>query len=147
MFRWDHKYSIEVNASIKDAWDFFTNPSHWPKWERRFDVCFLIGDFKPGTPIKAKIKDKPIHIIILITEVKPYSEYRALVQNLFFRQESLVIFKELSSGITQITFQVCVLGPFVPFLKSTLLKNAEQAQAKLIETFMEHSEQAALKNG
>lgn len=115
MFRWGHKSSIEVNASIKDAWDFFTNPSHWPKREKRFDACFLIGDFKPGTPVKAKIKDKPIHIIILITEVKPYSEYRTLIQNLFFRQESLTIFEELSSRSTQITFQICVLGPFVLF--------------------------------
>lgn len=147
MFRWDHKYSIEVNASIKDTWDFCTNPNHLPKWEKRFDACFLEGDFKPGAQIKAKIKDKPFHIIILITEVKPYFEYRALVNNLFFRQESLAIFRRHSSRKTQMTLQTCVLSPFVPFLKSTFLKNAEQTYTKLTEAFTEHLGPILLKDG
>ncbi len=146
MFRWNHKYSIEVNTSVKCAWDFCTNPSHWPKWDKCFEACFLVGDFKPGAHIKAKIKDKPIYITILITEVKPYSEYRILMKNLFARQESLVTFKELASGNTQIMPQNWVSSLFVPFLKSTLLKNVERVYAKWTEVFMEHCEQEALKN-
>lgn len=147
MFRWDYTFSIEVEASIEEAWSFFANPSHWPKWEKRFDTCFLTGDFEPGAQVKAKIKDRPIHVGILITDVKPYSEYRALMGHLVLRQESLTTFKELFPGKTQVTFQVCALSPFVPFIKSVLLKNVEQVHVKVTEAFLEYSQQGVLKGG
>ncbi len=85
-----------------------------------------------------KIKDKPIHVVILITEVALFSEYRTLIQTLFFREENLTIFKELSPETTQITFQICVLGFLVPFFKSALLKNVQKVYAKMTEAFQEH---------
>jgi len=38
MFTWSYKYSMDVDLPLKTAWNFYTNPTNWPKWEDRLVV-------------------------------------------------------------------------------------------------------------
>jgi hypothetical protein len=101
----------------------------------------LDGDFQPGAQIKLKIKNKPNHIGILVTEVQPHREYRTLIHNLLAKEEKLISFEELSPKKTRVTFQICVLSFLVPFMKSKFLKNVEQAQAKSTQALFKYARQ------
>ena len=70
MFTWSHEDSMEVDLSLQKAWDFYTNLTNWLKWEDRFDAFVLEGTLRTGSQIKAKIKNKTIHIEMLGTEVR-----------------------------------------------------------------------------
>jgi hypothetical protein len=133
MFKWACEYSIEADISLQTAWDFYANPINWPKWEERLDVCSLEGEFKTGAKVKVKIKNKPVQFSILITEVKPFHEYRTLVNVLFTSQESLTIFQAISPTQTRITQKVFVNSLFTPFMRSTLRKNMEKGRLKYIQ--------------
>ena len=137
MFNWSHETSMEVDLSLQMAWDFFINPSNWPKWEERFETCVLEGEFKTGSKIKAKIKNKPIQISILVTEVRPYRECKCLVKSLFFTQESLCVFQEISPGKTGITLKLCVISFLAPFMKKFFLKHAENVHSKCLHALAE----------
>ena len=137
MFHWNHQYILNVEASIKEAWNFFIDLNHWAQFDKRFEACFLEGDFKSGARVKVKIKDQPNTISILLTEVEPYKYYRTLIKQLFFRQKTYAVFKEMAVGKTQITFHYSILSPFTFLLKSTFLKRVEQTHKKLAEAFKE----------
>jgi hypothetical protein len=79
MFTWSHEELMEVDLSLQKAWGFYTNPTNWLKWEDRFDAFVLDGILRTGSQIKAKIKNKPIHIDVLVTEVRPYHECKCLI--------------------------------------------------------------------
>ncbi|MDP1608382.1 MAG: SRPBCC family protein [Chlamydiales bacterium] len=137
MFNWSHESSMEVDCSLQIAWDFFTNPSNWPKWEDRFDACVLDEELKAGSKIKVKFKNKPIQILILVAEVKPYHECKYLIKPPFFTQESLCTFQEISPEKTRITLKICIISFFVPFVKTILLKNVEKFYSKCARAFAE----------
>lgn len=137
MFKWSHEHSIEVDAPLQTAWDFYVNPSNWPKWEDRFDSCALEGQFKTGAKVKAKIKNMSAHLLILVTDVKPYHECRCLVKVPFSTQESLCTFQEISPGKTRMVLKIYVISLLAPFMKSTFLKNVEKSNAKCIQAFAE----------
>ena len=128
---------MDVDLPLQEAWNFFMNPANWPKWEDQFESCFLEGDLRAGSKIKAKIKNKPIRILILITEVRPYHECKYLIKSLFFTQESLCTLQEMSPGKTRITLKMCIIGFFVPFMKTIFLKNMEKSYSKRLSVFAE----------
>ena len=137
MFTWSHEDLMEVDLSLQKAWDFYTNPTNWLKWEDRFDAFVLEGSLRTGSQIKAKIKNKPIHIEMLVTEVRPYHECKCLVKSLFFTQESLCTFHEISPQKTRITLTLCVVSFFTPFMKKIFLKNIEKTRSKRLSAFAE----------
>jgi hypothetical protein len=137
MFTWSHEDSIEVDLSIQKAWDFYTDPNNWLKWEDRFDAITLVGSLRAGSQIKAKIKNKPIHILMLVAEVSPYRECKWLVKSLFFTQESLCTFQEISPQKTRITFTIYVVSFLTPFIKKILVKNIEENRSKRLSAFAE----------
>ncbi len=137
MFTWSHEDSMEVDLSLQKAWNFYTNPTNWLKWEDRFDAFVLEGILRTGSQIKAKIKNKPIHIEMLVTEVRPYHECKCLVKLLFFTQESACTFEELSPEKTRITLKLSVISFFTPFMKKTFLRNIEKTHSKRLSAFAE----------
>jgi hypothetical protein len=132
---------MEVNLSLRKVWDFYMNPINWPKWEDRFEACVVEEELKAGSKIKAKIKDKPIQILILVTELRPYHECKYLVKTLFFTQESLCVFQEISAEKTRITLKLCVISIFTPFVKSMFLKNIEKSRSKCLQVLADIEEQ------
>ena len=141
MFTWSHEDLMEVDLSLQKAWDFYTNPTNWLKWEDRFDAFVLEGSLRTGSQIKAKIKNKPIHIEMLVTEVRPYHECKCLVKSLFFTQESLCTFQEVSSQKTRITLTICVVSFFTPFMKKIFHRNIEKTRSKRLSAFAEIARQ------
>ncbi|MEX0961675.1 MAG: SRPBCC family protein [Simkaniaceae bacterium] len=141
MFRWNHQYSVEVDTPLHVAWNFFTDPSHWPLYDDRMEAFIFDGDFKSGAQVKLKLKNKPNHIGILLTEVKPHREYRTLIHSLLAKEEKLTSFEVLAPNKTRVTFQICVLSCLVPFIKSKLLKNIEEAQAKSAQALFRYIRQ------
>lgn len=141
MFTWSHENSMDVDLPLQKAWNFYTNPSNWLKWEDRFDAFVLEGTLRAGSQIKAKIKNKSIHITILVTEIKPYHECKCLLKSPFFTQESLCTFEEISLGKTRITLKICVISLFVPFMKKFFLKNIEKVRPKYLKAFAEFAKQ------
>src|SRR5690242_6760622 len=137
MFTWSHEDSMDVDLPLQKAWNFYTDPSNWSKWEDRFDAFVLEGTLRTGSQIKAKIKNKPIHIEIWVTEVRPYQECKCLVKSLFFTQESLCTFQEVSPQKTRITLTICVISFFTPFMKKILLRNIEKNRSKCLSAFAE----------
>ena len=135
MFTWLHEDSMDVDLPLQKAWDFYTNPSNWPKWEDRFDACVLEGTLRAGSRIKAKIKNKPIHIEIWVTEVRPYYECKCLVKSLFFTQESLCAFREISPQKTRITLTIYIVSFFTPFMKKLFLRNIEKTRSRRLNAF------------
>lgn len=135
MFTWAHEDSIEVDLSLQKAWDFYMNPTNWLKWEDRFDAVVFGGSLTTGSLVKAKIKNKPVHIEIRITEVKPYHECKYLVKVLFFTQESICTFEELSSERTRIILKLKIYSLFTPFMKKLFLKNLEKYRSKCLDAF------------
>ena len=141
MFTWTCEDTIEVDLSLQKAWDFYTNPTNWLKWEDRFDAVVFDGVLRTGSQIKLKIKNKPIHIDVRITEVRPYHEYKSLVKVLFFTQKSACTFEELSSERTRIILKVSVISFFTPFMKKFFLKNLEKYRSKCLIAFAEIARQ------
>jgi len=141
MFTWSHEDSMDVDLPLQKAWNFYTDPSNWPKWEDRFDACVLQGALRAGSQIKAKIKNKPIHIEIWVTEVRPYHECKCLVKSLFFTQESLCTFQEISPQKTRIILTICVVSFFTPFVKKIFHRNIEKTRAKRLSAFAEIARQ------
>lgn len=141
MFTWSREDSMEVDLSLQKAWDFYTNPTNWLKWEDRFDAFISEGTLRTGSQIKAKIKNKPVYIKMLITEVIPYHECKYLVTALFFTQESLCTFEEISPQKTRITFTICIIGFLTPFMKKIFLRNIEKSRSKCLNAFAEITRQ------
>lgn len=141
MFTWSHEDSMDVDLPLQKAWNFYTDPSNWTKWEDRFDAFILEGSLRTGSQIKAKIKNKPIHIEMLVTEVRSYHECKCLVKSLFFTQESLCTFQEISPQKTRITLTLCVVSFFTPFMKKIFLKNIEKTRSKRLSAFAEIARQ------
>lgn len=140
MFTWSHEDSIEVNLPIQKAWTFYTNPTNWLKWEDQFDVVVFEGILKAGSQIKAKIKNRPLHIAILVTEVKPYEEFKSVVKHLLITQESGCSFQEISPERTRITLRFSVISFFLPFIKNTSFKKVEKTYSKCLNAFAEIAE-------
>lgn len=141
MFTWSYEDPIDVDLPLQKAWDFYTDPTNWLKWEDRFDAFVLDGALKTGSQIKAKIKNKPIHIQIFIAEVRPYHECKWLVKSLFFTQETACIFQELSPEKTRIILKLSVISFFTPFMKKFFLKNVEKNRSKRLSAFAERAGQ------
>lgn len=141
MFRWKYQYAIEVDIPLQVAWNFFIDPSHWPLYDDRMEAFVFDGDFKAGAQVKLQLKNKPNHIGILVTEVKPHREYRILIHSLLAKEEKLTSFEELTPKKTRVTFQIYVLSFLVPFMRSKFLKNVEQAQAKSTQALFEYARQ------
>lgn len=137
MFTWSHQCSMDVDLSLLKAWNFYTNPTNWLKWEDRFEAFLLEGTLKVGSQIKAKIKNKPNHIIFLITDLCLYKECTCLVKVLFFTQKCLCTFHEISPEKTRITLQINVSSFFTPFMKKIFLKNMENTHSKCLNAFAE----------
>jgi hypothetical protein len=142
MFKWTHEYSLEVDLPLHMAWDFFTDPSNWPKWEDRFDTCFLDGAFETGAKVTVKIKNTSVHMGILITEVKLHREYRVLIRTLFSRQESLSTFQEISPEKTRIILHSWVISLFTPFMKKFFIKTVEKSCSKILQAFAEAAQKS-----
>ena len=141
MFAWSHEDSMEVDLSLEKAWNFYTTPTNWLKWEDRFDAFVIEGTLRRGSQIKAKIKNKPIHIEILVTDVRPYHECKCFVKSLFFTQESLCTFQEISPQKTRITLTLRVVSFFTPFMKKIFLRNIEKTRSKCLNAFAEVARQ------
>jgi polyketide cyclase/dehydrase/lipid transport protein len=136
MFTWMHEDSMEVDLPLQKAWNFFTDPSNWPKWENQFETCVLEGTLRAGAQIKAKIKNKPIRVVILVTEVRPYCECKYLLR-LFSFQESLFAFKSISPEKTRVTLKLYVFSLFTPFMKGTFITNMEKNRLNRLNLFAE----------
>lgn len=141
MFTWSHEDSMEVDLPLQKAWNFYTDPINWPKWEDQFDAFSLQGALKAGSQIKAKIKNKPIHIEIWVTEVRLYDEYKFLVKSLFFTQENSCVFREVSSQKTRLILSTSVVSFFTPFMKNIFLRNIEKTHSKCFIAFAETARQ------
>lgn len=137
MFTWSHEDSMEVDLPLQQAWDFYTNPANWIKWEDHFDAFILEETLRTGAQIKAKIKNKPLYIKILATEVRPYHECKYLAKLLFFTQESLCVFQQISPQKTRIISTTCVISFFVPFMKKNFLRRIEETRSKRLSAFAE----------
>jgi hypothetical protein len=137
MFTWSHEDSIDVDLPLQKAWDLLINPSNWPKWEEKLDACVYEGELKAGSKIKAKIKNKPAEVVILFAEVRQYQEYKYIIKSLFFTQESLCMFHEISSSKTRVIFKTSVISFFTPFMKKYFLKNLEQTRSKYLNFLSE----------
>lgn len=87
--------------------------------------------------IEAKIKNKPLHIRILVTEIRPYEECKYLIKSPFFAQESSCTFQELSLQKTRITLKINVISFFAPLMKKFFLKNVEKTRSKYLSAFAE----------
>ncbi len=141
MFHWDQQHSLEVDASVEEAWNFYADPSHWPKWDTKFDWCLLEGAFEPGAQIRAKVKNKPHTLPILVTDVRPHAEFKLLIKNLFCTQETLITFKTLGSGKTQIKTRLFLFSLLLPFMRSQLANEREACHGKSLPAFNEYLEQ------
>lgn len=122
MFKWTYKYLLQVDLPLKEVWDFHCDPTNWSKWDNQLDTCFLVGEFKAGTQIKAKIKNKSTHLLIIIAEVKPY-------QNIKHCLMYLSVFR----------FDAYIFSLLTPFMKTTFLKIIEDARLKCREVYTEIS--------
>lgn len=140
MFKWNNEDMMEVDMPLQKAWDFFTNPNNWPKWDDRLDICYFEGKLTTGSKVEVKIKNKPAKMMILVTDVRPYRECKSLVKVPFFTQESLCIFQEISADRTRITLKVCVISFFAPFLKKLLLKTMQKSYSQRLAAFEEITE-------
>jgi hypothetical protein len=140
MFTWSYEDSMEVDLSLRFAWDFFTDPGNWPRWEDRIEYCTPVGEVKTGSRVVAKVKNKAVTITMWVTEVKPYRECKILVKAPFFTQEALATFQEISPGRTRITLKRCIIGIFVPFMKAFFLKNTEKTYSLRKRAFAEIAE-------
>lgn len=137
MFSWSYEDSMDVDLSLQKAWDFYTNPTNWLKWEEGYDAFILEGPLKPGSQIRGKIKNSPISIVTLVTEVKPYHEYKCLTKILFFNQESSTTFQEVSPQKTRINLKLYVVGLLVPFKKKIAAKALEENRSRRLSAFAE----------
>jgi hypothetical protein len=135
MFTWYHENSIEVNLSLQTAWNFHMSPNNWPKWMEEFESFDFEGVLKTGSNISAKVKNKPVRMLISVVEVIPYRECKCLIKTPLFTQEALSIYQEISSGTTRITLKFCIVSFLAPFMKTFFLKKAEKTHLKLVNAF------------
>lgn len=141
MFTWSYEDLMEIDLSLEKAWNFYTNPTNWLKWEDRFDDFVLEGSLRTGSRIKGKIKNKQIHMEMLVTEVIPYHECKLLLKSLFFTQESACTFEELAPEKTRITLKLSVISFLTPFVKKIFVKNIERGRSKRLKAFAEIARQ------
>ncbi len=141
MFTWLYEDSMDVDLPLQKAWNFYTDPTNWSKWEDRFESFELVGGLRAGAEIKAKVKNKCAQARILVTEVKSYQECKLSVKVVFFTQESMCIFQEISPEKTRITLKVCIISFLTPFMKSFFLRTAEKSRLKRSDAFKEFAGQ------
>jgi hypothetical protein len=135
MFKWLHQYVIEVNMPLQEVWEFYMNPSNWSQWMDDFESCHFVQSPVKDSIVSAKIKNKEVFVHFLFTEIKPYQEAALRVSTLFFTQESLTLFQEISLEKTQLTFNTTVKSIFVPFLKSYFLKKCATQYLNCLRVF------------
>ncbi len=135
MFKWNYEDMMEVDVPLQKAWDFYSNPSNWPKWDDRFGSCLLDGEFKTGSKVEIQIKNKLTSVMVLLTEVVACQECKSLVKVPFFTQESLCIFQQISPDRTRITLKVCVISFFAPLLKKLLFKTLQKSYSQRLAAF------------
>lgn len=140
MFTWSYKYSMDVDLRLKTAWDFYTNPTHWPKLEDRLEFCTVDETFPAASRVRAKIKNKAAWLAMLLTDIKPHQEIKLLIQIPLFTQESLATFEEIAAEKTRITTTVYVSSFLAPFMKGTFLRNTENSRIKSLATFKQLAE-------
>jgi hypothetical protein len=126
---------MDADLPLQGAWDFYTNPTNWPKWEDRLESCTLDETFLAGYRVRAKIKNKAAWLAILVTDVKPYQESKHLITIPLFSQESLTTYEEIAARHTRITTIVRVSSFLVPFMKGVFIRNAEKSRIKSLAAF------------
>lgn len=140
MVKWTNKYVIEVNLPLKAAWNFYSDPNNWSRWEDDYLTFLLLGEFKAGAIIKAKLKNKPTLSSIFITEVKPYQEYKTLHNVSFSSQERLYTFQEISMEKTRIILDVYIFSLFTTIATPTFLKKMEDSCLKYRQSYEDIAE-------
>jgi polyketide cyclase/dehydrase/lipid transport protein len=137
MFTWSHETSMDVDLPLQQVWNFYLDPSNWPKWEDRLESCVLKGDLRVGAKIRAKVKDKPVQLLFFVTEIKPYHECKFLTKTPLATQESLCTFEELSPEKTRITLKICIISLLTPFMRAIFRKHTEKTYSKCFNVLAE----------
>ncbi len=133
MFKWRHEYSMEINIPIKKVWEFYTNPSNWPKWVDQFETCNTCGGVKTGAIVSAKLINRKLPLPILITEINSSYELSLLVRVPLSIQENFTTMKEISPDRTRINMKMCISSWLIPFVRIILRKRTERQYSKLLE--------------
>ncbi len=137
MFKWSHKFSKEVDIPMHNVWDFYSNPSNWPKWIDQFEYCGVDGELKNGSVIAVKIKDKNMYIPIVMKDIRHLDQYVIFIKAPFFAQESCFSLREVLPGRTCISIKSSVTSIFTPFIKPYFQKKAEYSDAKSLQALVE----------
>lgn len=144
MFTWYYECCVVIQAPLKVVWDLCANPSNWLHWSdpERIESFRLEGEFKPGSKVRAKLKNKSIQLPILIAEVIPYREYKTVFSTVIFKQESACCMEAISPDQTKIVLKVSCISVLVPFMKSYLTKRVEPVSLKSVENLARFVENA-----
>ena len=142
MFEWRHEFSTEVDLPLQQVWNFYANPSNWPRWIDQLESCE--GELKIGSIIQGKIKNRSAYLPIKITDVEPFKTCTHLIKNLLFIQTSSISFQVTSSKKTTLTIKVSVVGLLVPFLKNSLTSRTEDSSVKSVEALLEFTKENVL---
>jgi len=134
MFKWKHEYHAEVDVPLQKAWDFYVQPSNWPKWIDEFESCQYEGELKTGELVKLKAKNKNIYVPVVVGELKPYKELSIFIKVPFFSQASFSAFEKISNEKTSITFKTTVNSIFTLFMKSYLSQKVENQYLNLLNS-------------
>jgi|GEM_PF-3006922 len=129
MFKKVYEFSFECNALPKTVWEFYMNPENWPSWNERFDSFSITDELKSGTKIFGKVRGRKKSVLILATDVKPFSEFRYCIRGLGTTVESLTQFCEINSGTTTVTCTVYIHSIFFPFIRRKFEESLIQANA------------------
>lgn len=127
MFKKTYEYSFECKASAKNVWEFYMNPKNWPYWNEQFDSFTVTDELKSGTKIFGTLRGQKKSVLILATDVNPYSEFRYCIRGLGTTIESLTQFHEINGVTTTVICTVYIHSIFFPFIRRKFEKSLTQS--------------------
>ncbi|MGC1879422.1 MAG: SRPBCC family protein [Rhabdochlamydiaceae bacterium] len=143
MFKWFYEYSTEVDIPLQKVWDFCINPNHWPQWMDQLESCKMEGEFKAGSMVKAKIKNRTFHLPIFITDVKPFKSCALLMKGPLISQTSSCTLREISRDKTALIMKTSIVSILTPFIKRYFTKHMEAQMQKCRKAILDNAKQNA----
>ncbi len=145
MFKSLHECSTEVDIPLQTVWNFCMNPDNWPQWIDQIESCKIVGEFKAGSTVKAKIKNRNVYVTFLITDVQPFNSCTLLIKAPLCTQTSSCTFREISHERTTITWETSIVSILSPFMKGFFAKRFESSNAKFLKLLQDNAKQFCLR--
>lgn len=129
--RLTYENSMEVNLPIEKTWELCTNPNIGNLFSDKIEYYCYDEEFKTGSVILGRHKDRNVYIPCLLTEVEPYKKFNCEIKEFLCTIQSFDSYEEVTPGITKIHTIMIFDSPLVPFVKSKLVKEIERISSIL----------------